>query len=209
MPPQKIQFRDWCREAGVVDADTCAKEIEKKIGPQIQKAIDEFKTAEQKHLSDATKAMPPQAACMSLWEYRMFLNLNRDRIQHHLPPLQVDCDLVTTARNHSFDMALRDYVEHTTPEGVKAGDRMFSATGRFFCVAENLAMSNGYGWEKVSEEAEKQLMNSPGHRANILNPLITHVGIAIFKGQDRKLYTTQNFGSTNHDCIAAMKKEKH
>ncbi len=209
MPIAKIQFRELCREAGVVDAEACAEELEKKVAPQIQKTIDTFKKAEQNRLAATIKTIPTQAACMSLWEYQMVVNLNRDRASHHLSALQVDCDLVQAAKNHSFDMAIRDYFSHEDPEGKGPGDRIFPTTKRFLCIAENIAMSNGYDWEKVSATAEKQLMDSPGHKANILAPYSTHIGIGIFKGQKEIFYTTQNFGSTDRRCIDEMKKKQH
>ncbi|MEJ7932467.1 CvpA family protein [Ramlibacter sp. AN1015] len=120
-------------------------------------------------------------------ESRMLQLLNEERARHGLKPLQLDPDLTRVARAHSGDMFARGYFSHLTPEGKDPFDRMRQLNVRFMVAGENLALA------RTLPLAHQGLMDSPGHRANILRPGFGRVGIGVLDGRRYGLMVTQNF----------------
>jgi uncharacterized protein YkwD len=81
----------------------------------------------------------------------------------------------------------RGYFSHNTPEGKDPFHRMREAKVMFRTAGENLALS------PTVQIAHTGLMNSPGHRANILSPAFGRVGIGIMNGGRRGLMVSQEF----------------
>lgn len=124
-------------------------------------------------------------------EWKMLRLLNRDRKDHGLKPLFMQSDLRIVARKHSRDMARKDYFEHENLSGQSHVDRYKDAQISDVVSGENLAKIGGYA--HPVERAEIGLMNSPGHRANILNKSYNCVGVGIHKSEKKIYYYTQNF----------------
>lgn len=113
---------------------------------------------------------------------------NRERAKAGLPALAADVTLDRAAEGHAEDMAARHFFSHDTPEGRTPWDRIKAAlqgAEPFMVMGENIAMgfadadATCVGW-----------MNSPGHRANILDRDFTLIGTAWVDG-----YAVQDFGS--------------
>jgi uncharacterized protein YkwD len=120
-------------------------------------------------------------------EARMLELLNKERIARGLPPLEADTSLTSVARRHSADMFDRSYFSHFSPEGASAADRVRAANIPFRTVGENLALA------PTLTIAHKGLMDSPGHRANILHRRFGRVGIGVLEGGRHGLMITQKF----------------
>lgn len=120
-------------------------------------------------------------------EAQMLEMVNREREAVGLKPLAPDPELTEVARRHSADMFARGYFAHVTPEGRSPFDRINEAGVRYRTAGENLALA------PTLPIAHKGLMNSPGHRANILRPEFGRLGIGIMDGGRRGLMVTQNF----------------
>jgi len=120
-------------------------------------------------------------------EARMLELVNQERQAAGLAPLQADPELTEVARKHSADMFARGYFAHDTPEGLSPFDRMRAANVRFTTAGENLALAPTLGI------AHTGLMNSPGHRANILRREFGRVGIGVMDGGMRGLMISQEF----------------
>ena len=120
-------------------------------------------------------------------EKRMLDLVNQERVANGLSPLQADPELTEVARKHSADMFARGYFAHDTPEGLSPFDRMKAANVRFITAGENLALA------PTIPVAHSGLMNSPGHRANILRPEFGRVGIGVMDGGMRGLMVSQEF----------------
>ncbi len=120
-------------------------------------------------------------------EAKMLQLVNQERVAAGLKPLAADPELTEVARKHSTDMLARGYFAHATPEGRDPFDRIREANVTFLAAGENLALA------PTVEVAHTGLMNSPGHRANILRPQFGRVGIGIMDGGIRGLMATQNF----------------
>ncbi len=120
-------------------------------------------------------------------EAEMLRLVNQERIAQGLAPLEADPELAEVARRHSADMFSRGYFAHNTPENKSPFERMRESEVRFRTAGENLALAPSV------RIAHTGLMNSPGHRANILKPQFGRVGIGILDGGRRGLMVTQNF----------------
>ena len=120
-------------------------------------------------------------------EKQMLDLVNRERQSAGLQPLAPDPELTEVARRHSADMFARGYFAHDTPEGLTPFDRMRASGVRFITAGENLALA------PTISVAHTGLMNSPGHRANILRREFGRVGIGVMDGGMRGLMVSQEF----------------
>jgi uncharacterized protein YkwD len=102
---------------------------------------------------------------------------NESRHKAGLPPVVVEARLMAAARAKLFDMLKGDYFAHRTPDGRQPWAFLQAAGYRYQAAAENLA--KGYESEP---ELQRAWMNSRGHRANILNPVFTEIGVADANG---------------------------
>lgn len=109
-------------------------------------------------------------------EEQMLSLINRERTKKGLPPLRMDENLREVARSHANDMLQRGYFSHYTLEGMSPFDRMNKFGIAFIDAGENLALAPS------TSIAHQGLMNSPGHRANILGPTFHKVGIGVLDG---------------------------
>jgi len=157
-----------------------------------------FQPAVERTLQALTAPVEPQASLQLHYqvhdakvradlEAQMLALLNAERVANGLPALQADPALAEVARAHSRDMFARGYFSHASPEGGQASDRMRRAGVPFLVAGENLALA------PTLAMAHRGLMNSPGHRANILRPQFGRVGIGVLDGGRRGLMVTQNF----------------
>jgi uncharacterized protein YkwD/uncharacterized membrane protein required for colicin V production len=120
-------------------------------------------------------------------ETAMLVLVNAERAKVGVAPLAVNAQLVAVARAHSTDMYLRKYFSHVTPEGLSPADRLDKAGISYLDAGENLAYAPDLA------TAHTGLMNSPGHRANILDPAFHHVGIGIISTTNYGIMVTQDF----------------
>lgn len=117
--------------------------------------------------------------------------LNKDRRRDGLEPVRMQEDLRTVARKHSLDMAQKDYFDHVNLKAQSPFDRLKISGITDVVAGENLAKIGGF--PNPTQHAEVGLMNSPGHRANILNGNYNVVGIGIIHDSSGIYYFTQNF----------------
>ncbi len=120
-------------------------------------------------------------------EEEMLKLVNIERIKHGLKPVIADPEMTQVARRHSNDMFVRGYFAHNNPDGKTPFDRMKDSQVSFMTAGENLALA------QTLEIAHNGLMNSPGHRANILNPSFGRLGIGILDGGFYGLMISQEF----------------
>lgn len=120
-------------------------------------------------------------------EAKMLEMVNEERAREGLHPLAADTALTRVARLHSQDMFARGYFAHISPEGTTPSDRVRAAGIRYLITGENLALG------PTLKICHTGLMNSPGHRANILHKSYGRVGIGILDGGLRGLMVSQEF----------------
>lgn len=117
----------------------------------------------------------------------MIILVNKERKQKGLKELIYDQKLRDVARVHSGDMFDRGYFSHYSIEGKTVADRAKAMEVKYLVIGENLAYAPNL------ELAHNGLMNSPGHRANILSPEYSKVGIGLMDGGAYGLMITQVF----------------
>jgi len=131
----------------------------------------------------------PQAEAQALTadEERALALLNADRAVRGLAPLRPNLTLTAMARAHAQDMIDRGYASHDTPEGETFAERLDRWGVAYQCAGENLAKNRSV------EAAERALMDSAVHRANILSPDFTEVGVGVRADADGSVYVVQDF----------------
>lgn len=116
---------------------------------------------------------------------------NRYRAQHNVPALALNAKLTAAAQKHARWMANNRRMSHTGVGGSSFADRIRAEGYDFRMGGENIAA--GY---KSVDAAMTGWMNSPGHRANILNPNYKEVGLGVVNNYWCTVFATP-FTSTN------------
>ncbi|HSD98952.1 MAG TPA: CvpA family protein [Patescibacteria group bacterium] len=151
--------------------------FEKQIGALFGKAANDtlnFLTVEPE--SNSTVALHftyTKGVVDSQAELQMLAMVNNEREKNGLPDVMSNGSLQELARAHAQDMLSRGYFSHYTPEGLSPFDRMDRAGISYQAAGENLAFSPNVTL------AMQGLMQSPGHRANILSKDFGKVGIGV------------------------------
>lgn len=115
--------------------------------------------------------------------------VNEERAKAGCGALTEDPLLRKSAQGHSDDMAARGFFDHTNPDGADPGQRITAAGYRWSTYGENIAMG-----QQSAQAVMTSWMNSPGHRANILNCAFKNIGVGIHDGAGGPWWT-QNFGA--------------
>lgn len=122
-------------------------------------------------------------------ERELFELLNHERVANGLPELKWDDALFKAARQHALFMLNLNILEHQLPDEPGLEERITAAGARFTNIAENIAFG------KDPATIHNGWMRSPGHRANILSPRVTSVGIAAVRGT-AGLFAVQDFSQS-------------
>ncbi len=129
----------------------------------------------------------PAPSSVSQYEQQMVNLVNQERQRAGLKPLTVDNRLVNLARLKSQDMINKNYFSHQSPTYGSPFDMMKNAGVTYRWAGENLAGAS------TVDKAHRSLMDSSGHRANILKPEFTHIGIGVIQGGPYGMMFTQMF----------------
>lgn len=122
------------------------------------------------------------------FEQQLFDLTNAARVRHGLNALTWDDRVAGTARKHSIDMANANYFSHDNQQGLSPFDRIKKDNISFRSAGENLA----YG-QSSSIFAHEGLMNSLGHRENILLDRYSNLGVGVAFNEKSQPYYTENF----------------
>lgn len=137
--------------------------------------------------SACLKAPPESFGFDSALEAGFLALVNEERAAAGLAPLALRAELRPAARFHSLDMAVNDFFGHDGPDGRAADDRIaaLDRTALADFSAENVATVSKSSGRMDADFALRRLhsnlMNSPGHRANILHPKATHVAFGVVR----------------------------
>lgn len=132
----------------------------------------------------------PSAPSAPSIEAEVVAATNVERAQHGLRALTVDPRLTGAAQRHSDDMVRRSFFAHENPDGDQVWDRAVAAGYAYRMVAENIAAG-----QRTAAEVVRGWMESPGHRANILNGELRQIGVGHALGGSFGVYWTQVFGT--------------
>jgi hypothetical protein len=111
---------------------------------------------------------------------------NRDRAAHALAPLQWSPALASAAQQHAARMARENTLSHQFPDEPGLAQRAAQSGAHFSSVAENVAEGPS------AESIHRQWMSSPPHRANLLDPHLDSVGIAV-ENRGGALFAVEDF----------------
>lgn len=100
---------------------------------------------------------------------------NNFRQQNGLSPVTLNNQLTNAAQAHTENMAFQDFVSHTGADGSSVAQRVTATGYGWSVVAENIAAGH-----QTAAEVVQGWINSDGHRANLLNPNVTEVGIGYY-----------------------------
>ncbi|CEG25620.1 SafA/ExsA family spore coat assembly protein [Bacillus sp. B-jedd] len=113
---------------------------------------------------------------------------NQERAKYGLKPLTHDWELSRVARYKSVDMRDKGYFSHTSPTYGSPFTMMKNFGIAYRSAGENIAAG-----QTSAAEVVRAWMNSPGHRANILNQGYTRIGVGYAAGGSQRHYWTQMF----------------
>jgi hypothetical protein len=126
------------------------------------------------------------AQSMSAAEKRIFEELNHERVNSGLNPLEWNEQAAAAARAHARLLAENAQLSHQFPGEASLPERLGTTGARFTVAAENVARTE---W---IEDVHPALMRSSGHRANMLSPRYNAVGIGVVEDKG-KIFVTQDF----------------
>jgi hypothetical protein len=154
-------------------------------------------------------------AIASPFEFALLALINNEREAAGLEPLTLNTLLNDAAEAHSRWMLAENQFSHEGEDGSTPGDRMEDAGYPFegqSLSAENIgwqSLRGDDGFEDDVAQVHESLMNSPGHRANILNPDAEDVGLGVEvgtftgpTGEYQAVMVTQVFAATDADVSA-------
>ena len=174
-------------------------EWRRSAGSEIGQGIDLLKIAEPQINTAPPLRGPVREVPSTLTVSGTIKETNMARQENGFMALSVNAKLTRAAEAKVDDMFNRQYFEHESPTGVGAGDLADNVGYEYLMIGENLALGN-YEDDKALVEA---WMNSPGHRANILRPHYTEIGVAVKRGlyEGRTVWlAVQEFGRPQSDC---------
>ncbi len=133
---------------------------------------------------------PSSESSISTGEAEVLRLVNLERSKANCRPVQADAQLALAARQHSADQAAKGYFDHTSQDGRTWSDRIEATSYQGRPGGENIAAG-----QPTPAAVMESWMNSPGHRANILNCSFKDLGVGMAKGGPYGIYWTQDFGS--------------
>ena len=130
------------------------------------------------------------AATITAQEAKILSLLNADRTALGLVPVRADSRLMAIARARSADMIANNYFSHTLPDGRNVFDLLTAAKLTWYSAGEILAWNN-YPMDVSASTANRQWMNSPGHKAIVISTGFNYVGVglAVDPSTGKKMWT--------------------
>jgi len=177
LPENQIGFvsKDQCKPIVVEDNKTDIPESNMGSTPQ-PTTQPQGTSAPKGTPAPKTPSSKTNGTTLTTEEQKMVTLVNQARSQNNVPALKVDMQVTNVARVKAQDMIDNNYFSHNSPKYGSPFDMMKAFNVNYASAGENIA-----GNQNI-QNAQSALMNSPGHRKNILNPAYTHIGIGIKSG---------------------------
>jgi len=168
--------------------------------PFFDKTVETIKTAPKEVIAPSPLRGPTEPVAESnLTVEGVIAETNNHRLEHGLEPLSVDFALRDAANMKAEDMFVRQYFAHESPTGEGPSDLAEAAGYDYLVIGENLILGN----YKSNSALVQAWMDSPGHRANILNAKFKEIGVSVQKGiyEGSSVWiAVQEFGRPASDC---------
>ncbi|PLS17074.1 sporulation protein [Bacillus sp. M6-12] len=140
--------------------------------PAAQPAAAPAKPAAQQTTAAPQQAPTANASAVSAYEKQVVELTNAERAKQGLKALQLDTELSKVARTKSQDMKDKNYFDHNSPTYGSPFDMMKKFGIQYSSAGENIAQG-----QTSPQQVVQAWMDSPGHRANIMNSSYTHIGV--------------------------------
>lgn len=169
--------------------------------PQIEKNLNNLaiEKIEKQVFTPPPLRAPKEELESFLTQKGIIAETNKQRVKYGLLPLQENIKLDNSAEMKVKDMFKNQYFAHQSPSGANISDLVKTVGYNFIAIGENLALGNF----KDEQALVQAWMDSPGHRANILNPKYKEIGVAVerglFEGKTTWL-AVQHFGTPLSAC---------
>ncbi len=181
------------------DFKTISSELSENI-PKIEKVFSDIvQKAENKISSPPPLIARDESPVSRLTHAGTITFTNKERTKNNLAPYKENELLNSAALAKIQDMFKQQYFTHVSPQGKDVSSLAKDSGYKYISVGENLAMGN-FQDDKALVDA---WMESPGHRANILDPKFIDMGVAVMKGmyQGKSVWmAVQEFGRPASDC---------
>lgn len=147
------------------------------------------KTLAAHHTNTASKPAPSSASdALNPYEREVVRLVNVERQRAGLKPLEVGVRTSKAAEMKSEDMMKNNYFSHQSPTYGSPFDLLASLGVSYRTAGENIAAG-----QRTPAQVVDSWMNSPGHRANIMNPSYDYIGVGYVEGGTYGTYWTQVF----------------
>lgn len=187
-----------------------------KLSSGFQTAIDSVKTIsvdsvvsqiQKQVITAAPLNVGGQSNNVTLLKSRIIEETNKQRAANGLVALTENAKLDDAAEAKANDMFLNQYFEHVSPSGIDPGTLVAGHGYEYIITGENLILGN------FKDEADmvQAWMESPGHRANILNTSYSEIGVAVIKGDykgEQVWIAVQEFGLPLSACQKPDESQK-
>jgi len=167
---------------------TSAKQASGVTGIKLAAATALPESAENTAEADTMPAIETPAPNSGTYEQQIFYLVNRERAEAGLPAFKMNTRLSGVAENKAEDLRDKHYFSHQSPTYGSPFDMMKQFGISYQSAGENLAKGH-----KSPEAVMNAWMNSAGHRANILNPDFTEIGIGYVTDSNGVTYWVQMF----------------
>lgn len=158
--------------------------------PEDSKITTTTSTSEKPSTTTTTpaKSNTTNSATIGTYEQQVVDLVNKERAAAGLSALKVNSELSAVAEKKAEDMAVNNYFSHTSPTYGSPFDMMKQFGISYTAAGENIAMG-----QKTPADVMNGWMNSPGHRANILNTSYTEIGVGYVTNSNGTGYWVQEF----------------
>ncbi|MDB2069087.1 CAP domain-containing protein [Clostridium perfringens] len=180
--PSKDKQEEKPVENNKVEKETNKESMQKQENKPVENQVE--KPVEQSNNSSSYIAQIEQM---------IFNKVNEERAKAGVAPLSYSNTMQKYARIKSEDMGVRKYFSHEDPNGQLITAKMKADGVSYNAWGENIAYLGGYsGDSNIANQFMTNWMNSSGHRANILSPNFTSIGVGVYK-IGNTYYATQEF----------------
>jgi uncharacterized YkwD family protein len=184
------QLRDQFSKAGITFQINQQAENPKQVKQAPTATPAKTTTAAQAPAATPAKTTTtaPASANIGNYEQQVVDLVNKERAAAGLPALKMNTKLAGVAEKKAEDLRDNNYFDHQSPTYGSPFDMMKQFGITYTAAGENIAKG-----QKTPDEVMNGWMNSPGHRANILNAEYTEIGVGYVTDSNGTAYWVQHF----------------